>query len=196
MSVEAETVMAGVVSEIVDCLGRIEGHALEAAAAHIAAAPRVFLAGAGRSGYMVRAFAVRLMHLGMVVHVAGDATTPALARGDVLVIGSGSGRTASLLAMAGRAKELGAGIVVFTIDPASPIGALAETVVAIPAPSPKAASQPTAHGPSASLASTKQPMGSLFEQSLLLVLDAMVLLLMERLDQSAHTMFARHANLE
>jgi 6-phospho 3-hexuloisomerase len=190
MSSSAETVLAGVVAEIVDCLGRVDAEAMEAVAARIAAAPRVFLAGAGRSGCMVRAFAVRLAHLGMDVHLVGDATTPAMARGDLLLVGSGSGRTPSLLAVAGKAKEIGAEIVLLTIDPACPMGALADTVVAIPAPSSKAATREPGR------VATTQPMGSLFEQSLLLVLDAMVLLLMERLGQTPAAMFARHANLE
>jgi 6-phospho-3-hexuloisomerase len=188
MSGSAETVIARVGAEVVECLRRVEGAAVEAALDRLEAAPRVFLAGAGRSGFMVRAFAMRLMHAGKTVYVVGEPTTPAIARGELLVIGSGSGRTESLLAMARKAKELGAALVLLTIDPGSPIGALADVVVVIPAPSPKVAS--------ARPVSTIQPMGTLFEQTLLLVLDGMVLLLMERLRLGSQAMFARHANLE
>lgn len=186
---------ARVEEEIRSCLGRVDSTSVEAALDRLQRAARVFVAGAGRSGFMVRAFAMRLMHAGKTVHVVGDPTTPAMARGDLLVIGSGSGRTASLLAMARKARELGASLLLYTIDPASPIAELADLVVLIPAPSPKvvsAAQAPASAAPTA----TRQPMGSLFEQSLLLVLDVTVLLLMERLGLSGEAMFLRHANLE
>lgn len=181
--------LAAVAEEIRACLGRVEPASVEAAVERLVAAERVFVAGAGRSGFMVRGFAMRLMHAGRRVHVVGEPTTPAIGRGDLLVIGSGSGRTASLLAMARTARELGAGILLYTIDARSPIAALADAVVVIPAPSPKAAVPGDA-------CSSVQPMGSLFEQSLLLVLDATVLLLMGRLGLDPAEMFARHANLE
>jgi 6-phospho-3-hexuloisomerase len=172
-------ILATVAEEIRSCLERVGPEGVEAALDRLVAARRVFVAGAGRSGFMVRGFAMRLMHAGKRVHVVGEPTTPAIERGDLLVIGSGSGRTSSLLAMARRARELGAGIVLYTIDAASPIAELADVVVMIPVPIPSV-----------------QPMGSLFEQSLLLVLDATVLLLMRRLGLESGAMLARHANLE
>jgi len=39
-------------------------------------------------------------------------------------------------------------------------------------------------------------MGSLFEQSLLVVFDAVILALMKRLEADPAMMFGRHANLE
>ena len=82
--------------------------------------------------------------------------------------------------------------VLFTIDAASPLGALAAVTVVIPASSPKLG---VAAPPRPAVAST-QPMGSLFEQALLLVLDSVVLLLMERGGLEVGSMYARHANLE
>lgn len=187
--------LARVGEEIRSCLARVDPASLEAALERLQGAARVFVAGAGRSGFMVRGFAMRLMHAGKTVHVVGDPTTPAIVRGDLLVIGSGSGRTASLLAMARKARDLGVGLLLYTIDPASPIAALADVVVVIPAPSPKVLrTDPVAAA--AATTATVQPMGSLFEQSLLLVLDVTVLLLMERLGLTGEAMFERHANLE
>src|SRR5512136_868994 len=57
---------------------------------------RVYVAGAGRSGLIARAFAMRLLHLGFDVYVVGETVTPALQRGDTLVIFSGSGETHSM----------------------------------------------------------------------------------------------------
>ena len=57
------------------------------------AAQRVYVAGAGRSGLIARAFAMRLLHLGFDVYVVGETVTPALQPGDTLVVFSGSGET-------------------------------------------------------------------------------------------------------
>lgn len=178
-----------VCDELARCTGRIDAGAVGAAVEELARAPRVFLAGAGRSGLAVRGFAMRLMHMGMAAHLVGEVTTPSIGKGDLLVIGSGSGRTSSLLAMARKAKELEARVLLATIDPRSPIAELADVVVAIPAPSPKATAG------SGVLASI-QPMGSLFEQSLFILCDTMIVLLMRRCGVTAEAMFARHANLE
>ncbi|WP_020425934.1 SIS domain-containing protein, partial [Paenibacillus riograndensis] len=72
---------------------------------------RVFVAGAGRSGLMGRAFAMRLMHAGKDAYVVGETVTPGIGPGDVLVLGTGSGETASLLSMAVKARAVGAAVV-------------------------------------------------------------------------------------
>ncbi len=134
---------------------------------------------------------MRLMHLGLVVHVVGDATTPSLQPGDLLVIGSGSGETASLQAQARTARGLGAGVALVTIVPDSTIGRLADPVVRLRAPSPKAAALPGGQA-----ASSIQPLGSLFEQGLLLLLDIVVMRMSAAGGVTHEQMFQRHANLE
>jgi len=154
----------------------------------ISSAKRVFVAGAGRSGLAVKAFAMRLMHMGFTVYVVGEIVTPGLEAGDLLLIGSGSGATASLVTMAEKAKKLGARIALITILAASAIGQRADVTVRIAAPTPKAED--------ARQFSSIQPMGSLFEQSLLIFLDIIILKLMEAKSVNASAMFERHANLE
>lgn len=63
--------------------------------AEIEGANKLFLAGAGRSGFMIRAFANRLMHLGYETYLVGETITPPAKEGDLLIIGSGSGETGS-----------------------------------------------------------------------------------------------------
>lgn len=189
MASSLKDVLGKMVREIDECLGRVHEESIEQALQQITAAKRVFLAGMGRSALGIRGFAIRLMHLGIDAHLVGEATTPPICAGDCLIIGSGSGRTASLLTIATRAKEIGAHIVLITIDSNSPLAQLADAVVVIPAPSPKARITSPHH-------QSIQPMGSLFEQCLFLVLDAMVLALMQKYDVTAAEMFARHANLE
>ncbi len=119
----------------------------------------------------MRGFAMRLMHMGKPAYVVGDAVTPAFTPGDLLIVGSGSGSTLSLVAVAEQARNQRGAIALLTLDSGSPIAKLAGTVVRIPAPSPKSAS-------SASMQS-RQPMATLFEQALGVLLDSCVLLLME-----------------
>ncbi len=178
-----------IVAELGECLTKVSPDSIEAALDELSKTQRVFLAGAGRSALAIRGFAMRLMHMRKTVYVVGETTTPGIKKGDLLIIGSGSGRTASLLSMAQKSKQLGARLMLVTIDPQSPIGELADCVVQIPAPSPKAQSDKP-------LSKSVQPMGSLFEQSLLLLLDSMVLLLMDKENISSDEMFASHANLE
>jgi len=151
-------------------------------------ARRIFVIGMGRTGLVMRAFAMRLMHIGITAHVVGETTTPSLGTDDLLVVGSGSGETRWPLHALEMAKQLGARVITITSRPESSLAQAADLVVKLPAASLKARSS-DAH-PSA------QPVGSLFEQGLLLLLDAVVMMLMERLPEAPATLPRRHANIE
>ncbi|GGD48581.1 6-phospho-3-hexuloisomerase [Paenibacillus nasutitermitis] len=176
-----------IITELSHCLKGISAEAVDQLAGRIIASEKIFVAGAGRSGLMMKALAMRLMHMGYSAHVVGETTTPGISRDDVLIIGSGSGETASLLSMVRKAKAIGASVAVATISADSSIGALSDIVVRIPASS----KEQTDSG-----AITAQPMGSLFEQSLLLLSDALILSLMDRQKLDSSKMFGNHANLE
>ncbi|MFS0722486.1 6-phospho-3-hexuloisomerase [Paenibacillus sp. 1P07SE] len=150
-------------------------------------ASAVFVAGAGRSGLMGKALAMRLMHLGIKAHVVGETATPAFGADDVLLLGSGSGETASLVAMAGKARQLGGTVALVTTNSQSTIAASSDLVIEL------TASQKD-HAGSERL--SVQPMGSLFEQGLLLFYDAVILRLMELSGQDGAAMYGSHANLE
>jgi 6-phospho-3-hexuloisomerase len=177
-----------VIGELDRTLAAISPQDAEHLVDRIISAKRIFLTGAGRSGLAVRAFAMRLMHMGFGAYVVGETITPGIKADDLLVIGSGSGATASLVATAEKAKKIGASVALVTIFPESRIGELADSVVKIPAPTPKADGE-------AQFASV-QPMGSLFEQSLLIFFDIIVMRLMAKKALDEKTMFERHANLE
>lgn len=177
-----------IAKELEDTLSRISAEASERVATGILNAQSIFVAGAGRSGLMMKAFAMRLMHMGVRAYAVGETVTPGISQNDLLIIGSGSGETGSLVGMADKAKKLGAQLALVTIFPDSSIGRAADIVIHIPAPTPKSAAKNTA--------TSIQPMGSLFEQSLLLTLDAIVLRLMDMAGKDSGAMFTRHANLE
>jgi len=148
----------------------------------------VFVCGAGRSGFMARSFCMRLMHIGLSCYMVGETVTPNIKANDVLVVCSGSGETASLVSMAKKAKSLNAKVALVTINPESTIGKLADVFVEIKAVSPKTDKKTNA--------TSIQPMGSLFEQSLLIFLDMSIIGIMEKRKLTSDTMFKRHANLE
>jgi 6-phospho-3-hexuloisomerase len=156
----------------------------------ILSAKRIFIAGAGRSQLMMRGLAMRLMHFGFSAYVVGETVTPACAPGDLVIIGTGSGETATLAVIAANAKKIGATLGVITIYPDSTIARQADIVVQLYATTAKVK---TPEGDTAF-----QPGGNTFEQSLLLLCDAMVMHLLEVKgvqDRNAVLMGA-HANLE
>ncbi|MGY3750278.1 6-phospho-3-hexuloisomerase [Vagococcus acidifermentans] len=152
-------------------------------------AKRIFIAGAGRSGFAARAFSNRLMHLGFVVYFVGEPTTPAIKEGDLLIISSGSGETASLVAMANKAKALNVTLGTLTIYPENSIGKLADVVVKVPGASSKT-------DESTSKSVSIQPNGSSFEQMSWLIYDSIVVELKKIKKQTQTDMDNRHANLE
>lgn len=183
-----EDLLSGILQELTENAAKIRTEELEQLAEVIAGSRRVFVAGAGRSGFVARAFSNRLMHLGLTVYFVGEPTTPAIGEGDVLVIGSGSGETGSLVVMADKAHRLGAKIATITIHPEASIGTLADAVVVIPGATPKSNLEDTTK--------SFQPMGNTFEQLSWIVYDAVIMILMERLQKTVDEMFKLHANLE
>ncbi|QYF89200.1 MULTISPECIES: 6-phospho-3-hexuloisomerase [Arthrobacter] len=172
--------------EIADTAAKIDEQEMAGLAGHLSQTGRVFVAGAGRSGLVLRMAAMRLMHLGMTVHVAGDTTTPAISSGDLLLVASGSGTTSGVVKSAETAAKAGARIAAFTTNPDSPLAGLADALVIIPA------AQKTDHGSSVS----RQYSGSLFEQVLFLATETIFQSLWDITDAPAEDLWLRHANLE
>ncbi|MDO3409330.1 6-phospho-3-hexuloisomerase [Saccharibacillus sp. CPCC 101409] len=178
---------AVIAAELGEAVRGIDAAQAEAFADALDGAANVFTAGAGRSGLMAKALAMRLMHSGSAAYVVGETTTPGIGPGDLLVIGSGSGETRTLVPMAEQARSLGADVAVVTLKADSTLAKLASLTVILPG-APKSREQ----GDYATI----QPMGSLFEQVLLLFGDACVLRLMQRRGLDTNRMYGRHANLE
>ncbi|GLX67723.1 6-phospho-3-hexuloisomerase [Paenibacillus glycanilyticus] len=176
---------SSIIQELERTLQGIRPGEMEKLAKQIMQAEQIFVAGAGRSGLMMKAFAMRLMHMGLRAYVVGETVTPGITERDLLLIGSGSGETKTLVSMAAKASSIGAAIGVVTIVPASTLGTVASLTVTIPAV--------TKDNPAGG---SNQPMGTLFEQSLLIMLDTIVMNLMETLQLEGTGMYGNHANLE
>ena len=122
--------------------------------------------------------AMRLMHLGFDAHAVGEATTPSIGKDDGLVMISGSGETPVALHLARLALEFGAHMLAVTTRADSTLAGVADAVIEVPT------------------AGTGQFGGSLFEQSALLLLDAVILDITAGDPQAYAAMQARHANLQ
>jgi len=149
-------------------------------------AERIFLTGAGRSGLSLKSAAMRLMHFGFTVFVAGETTTPAIRKGDLLLAASGSGTTSTIVKAAEKTVDAGAQVVAFSTTTDSPLAKLSSLVVILPA------AQKQDHGKTVSA----QYAGSLFEQSLLLLTDAIFQTMWAEDGTPAEELWKRHANLE
>jgi len=148
---------------------------------------RIFIDGKGRSGNAMKNFGMRLMHLGLETYVVGETTTPSIREGDLLLIGSGSGNTPSLISHVEKAKLIGSKIGLMTINPDSKIARNSDYLLIIPAFSPKMRLKES---------KSIQPMANLFEQVLGLTGAVIVMELMKKIDKSSGEMFLNHANLE
>lgn len=185
---ESPELFEAILADLSRTLRQVDAAQLEHLKDAILSADRVFIAGKGRSGLQMKAFAMRLMHLGLTVHVLDDVTTPAIARKDLLLVGSSSGRTASLLRHVDTAERIGASIATLTGNLESPIAAAAKILAHIPASNFKAGAN---SGEDSVLV-----MGSLFEHCLGLVCDLLIIRLKDTLQVDESAMNARHANLE
>lgn len=181
-----EIAMNMIIDEHIKLIHTIKYDEIAALIAIITNAKHLFIMGAGRTGLMMKAAAMRLMHLGFNVHVVGETTVPAITKGDLLIAGSGSGTTSGIVRAAETAKKVGADIVCFTTNSESPLAELAIQSVIIPAAQKQERDE----------AISKQYAGSLFEQSLLLVFDALIQSLWDLDNSSTSELWKRHANME
>jgi 6-phospho-3-hexuloisomerase len=139
---------------------------------------RWFFSGQGRSGMVAEMSAMRFMHMGRAAHFVGEATAPSIRTGDGLCLVSGSGGTPVTVHFARIAKDDGAEIALITREPNSALAKLAAIVLHVP------------------IEATRQFGGSLFEQTSLVLLDAIVLDLMQAVPDPHRLMLNRHTNLQ
>ncbi|WP_051861703.1 6-phospho-3-hexuloisomerase [Streptomyces ochraceiscleroticus] len=183
----AASLLDTVQAELRGVLAAVDATSLDALATVLLRARRIFVAGEGRSGFMAKAFAMRLMHLGLPVHVVGETTTPAVAAGDTVVAVSGSGTTAGTVRVAEAAVKAGAEVHAVTTAPDSPLGTLAAAVLLLPA-----ATKYRRPGEAPSV----QPLSSLFDQATHVTLDVVALRLANLLEVDNERARTAHANTE
>lgn len=162
----------------------------------IEAAKKVYIYGAGRSGLVAKAFAMRLMHLGISVYVVGEITTPAIEPEDIFITISGSGETTSVINSAKISRSVGAKVIAITSYPESTLGKLADEIVLVPGRVLDLGSKDFHLRQIKGEHYTLAPMGTLFEISVLIILDALIAELMTRLKKNESDLKKRHATIE
>jgi len=154
----------------------------------IMSANRLFFAGAGRAGLMMKGFAMRLMHMGYICHVVGDVTTPSIGKGDLLLVASGKAETMTSSYFVDAAKRAGAKTLVITANVEGTVAKKADFLLTLTAPRFRGDPE-TEHR-------SVQPMGNRFEQSVLLTGDYLVKLIKEKMNLDIHVMYKNHSTLE
>lgn len=160
-------------------------------------ANNVFVTGAGRSGLAAKAFAMRLMHLGLSAYVVGETISPAINKGDCIIAISGSGETNTIVSAAKIAKDRGSDVLAVTSYPESTLGKLADGYLFVKGRTKQEVDDENymkrqIHGNYTSLT----PLGTAFELTTLVFLDAIVSELMEKMEQTESDLKARHTVLE
>lgn len=154
----------------------------------IEGARNIFVMGAGRSGFIAKSFAMRLMHLGYKVYVVGETVTPRISKEDVLISISGSGETTSVVNISKKAKEqIGSKLVAITHNKDSTLAKMSDVVVLL-----KAKAKTNRDDELAKIA----PLGTMFELTAMIFLDGLVAELMNLRSLTEKDLEARHAVLE
>jgi 6-phospho-3-hexuloisomerase len=176
-----------VLEELDKTLCTINAKKVEEMIEMIFSAEKIFVTGVGRVLLMMQAFAKRLNHIGINANYVGAIDEPAITEKDILIVGSGSGETAVPVAIARIAKKYGAKIIHIGSNAKSTVGEVADLFVRIPCRTKLNREDEI---------ESKQPMSSLFEQSLLLFGDIVVFMIIKRKNLDTKALWHKHANLE
>jgi 6-phospho-3-hexuloisomerase len=173
--------------ELRDVLHATTAEAVDPLIKEILKAKRICLYGVGREGLMMKAFAMRLFHLGLDAHVVGDMTTPPVSTGDVLIVSAGPGAFSTVLGLMRVAKTDKARTVVITAQRKGKATKQADVVIHLPAQTMANDTKGT---------TSVLPMGTLFEATQLLFFEFIVIMLRDKLKQKPSEMRSKHTNLE
>ena len=186
-----------ILDNIVSAEEFLDEEAIEKLEDIIIGSKNIFVTGAGRSGLAAKAFAMRLMHLGLSAYVVGETISPAIYEDDCIVAISGSGETNTIVSAAKIAKNRGSKVLALTSYPDSTLGQLCDSYILVKGRTKKEVDDENymkrqIHGNYTSLT----PLGTAFELTTLVFLDAIVSELMEKMHQTESDLKARHTVLE
>ncbi|MCI4353050.1 MAG: SIS domain-containing protein [Thermoplasmata archaeon] len=165
---------------VAEALAQIPAERIQQAVDLLLKAPEIFVYGAGRSGIIGRAFAMRLVQVGLAAFVIGESTTPIVRSGDAVFILSGRGESQSSIQTANIVRREGAQLVVLTGRSTSKLAHAAN--LSIPLEFPDDPDRPEL-----------APLGTLFESASLQFTDALVSAIMRARGESEESMRRRHA---
>ncbi len=169
-----------IAERVTEALDRLEPAAVATAVRILARAPATFVYGAGRSGIIGRAFAMRLVQIGLSAYVIGESVTPIVRRGDAVFILSGRGESSSSIQTANIVRREGAELIVCTARASSKLAHIATALLTLDLP--EDAERPRL-----------APLGTLFESASLRLTDALIAELLKARGETEESMRRRHA---
>lgn len=170
----------GILSLIGEAVRSVDPSARESLVGDILSSRKVFIYGSGRSGLVGQMFAVRLVQLGLDVHFVGEMTTPIIGREDLTILISFTGRTSSVVQTASIARRIGSRIVCVTGTADCPLTDVSDLSLVMEIPESDDVRRIA-------------PLGTVFEDSALLLFDGIVADIMSREGISEEEMRSRHA---
>lgn len=189
--------MRMIVDQLDDVITKLDKENIKAMLQKLLDAERIFVMGAGRSGLVAKAFAMRLMHLGFTVYVVGETTTPAVREKDVVIAISGSGETRSIADLGRIVKDIGSTLITVTSKLESTLGRISDTAVVLPSKSKNDLDaggylERNMRGDYKNL----PPLGTAFEITSLVFLDSVIAQLITLTGASEDELKSRHTNIE
>jgi 6-phospho 3-hexuloisomerase len=169
-----------VAERVTAALERLDPATVRRAVEMLHRAPEIFVYGAGRSGIIGRAFAMRLVQTGLTAYVIGESVTPIVKKGDAVFIISGQGESYSSIQAANIVRREGAGLVVLTSKSSSKLAHTATVLLAIDLPDD--ADRPR-----------YAPLGTIFEAASLRLTDGIIAEMMGLRGETEGSMRRRHA---
>jgi 6-phospho-3-hexuloisomerase len=159
---------------------------------------KIFVVGMGRSGFVGRAFALRLMNLGFNVYFLGETITPAAGKDDLVIAISGTGMTKLVVSAVTAAKEIGTKIIVITSYKESALGQAADLLLLIGGRTKMGWPREEDYLARQILGEREplSPLGSIFENNCMVFLDGLIVELMYRMKKSENDLRMRHATIE
>jgi len=159
---------------------------------------KIFVLGMGRSGFVGRAFALRLMNLGFNVYFLGETITPAAGKEDLIIAISGTGTTKMVLTASTAAKEIGAKVVAVTSFSESTLAEIADHIVILGGRTKMGWPREEDYLSRQILGEREplSPLGSIFENNCMIFLDGLIVELMHRLGKTENELKRLHATIE
>lgn len=169
-----------IVSKVQEILERVDKKGIDEMVNSIISSRTIFVYGVGRSGLIGKAFAIRLVQLGLNVNFIGEMTTPMVREMDLVLLVSNTGETMSCVQTANIVRRVGAKVVAITSNPHSKLAHASNLVLEIPLFEDENRTK-------------YAPLGTLFEDAAFLFFDSLIPVLMERLGQTEASLRRRHA---
>ncbi|RLI86692.1 MAG: 6-phospho-3-hexuloisomerase [Candidatus Altiarchaeales archaeon] len=188
--------MLAIVKHVSEIIEELDESEIDTMIEEIQNANRIFLLGAGRSGLAARAFAMRLVQLGLTAYVVGESVTPAMTNKDLLIAVSGSGETTSVVNAAKIAKGVGSKILTVTSYPKSSLGKISDYIVTVQGRTKIDIERDPLKNQIEGKHASLTPLGTLFEDTVMIFFDGIIARLMIQLHAEEEDLKRRHPTLE